>query len=794
MNNKSITKTKSIKTKGIYPADAVLEHIKWHTIRRAGPGMFNHGNTCFLNSVLQCLVHTPPLAQILLQDPRATSGIVRLEGHNAAILIIFKRLVEEVWSPSPGKSISPRGMVNSIRRVARQFRPHRQEDSHEYLRELLNCMHEESLKGHHVKSSDGALAETTVISRVFGGYLCNVLKCCKCKYASRTFNHFQDLSLDVTQGIRSIQDAIASFTKPEKLGNGNEWNCDGCKRKVHAVKQMTISTPPAVLVLHLKRFSFGNMFDKIKKHIAFPPVLDVPTAPADSRTGANTERYDLCGMVVHHGHSVHSGHYVAFVKASNGQWYEMDDSTVSQTSIKTVLKQQAYILFYVKSAPPLSKPPTPPKSRENELATLPNVSNIPPTVSTAQQLKQTQKSRKSDVAHDLGAPVLDGVVGVKRKASLDLLNGHGSKIATSASAAAVYSSSESESVYDSACEESSTNNTSEDDSDFEVRLAKRLSWRIGIFRFKGIIGRLSQWKKRVHRKPLRMSNNAINGKATPVFDHEGLTNRVENNVCSRESPSKYSRNQGAAESSDSSSPSPSPELSRNTHSARQQYTLSSTNKDVRQDLIALSMRGRDTGGEGMWEGDGVVTDDVIKTLESSQKKVRREEQKMLSKRKVSEWDRMLDSGRQKKVKKKEEKQNVDDDVNHFQSFQDKLAAGEDFQGRSADTPNGQRGVYSDDDNEGTGENLDDYDVSSGRGQRRSHGQQFGRHGRGGGRGGIKEWGRGGGFRGGKGGHGRSSNGGGGSWRGGSGGRVGGRGRGKVTGRDSGARRGRGGRF
>lgn len=94
-------------------------------------------------------------------------------------------------------------MVQNIRRVGRQFRPMRQEDAHEYLRQLLDCMHEEALKANNVKTSDGKIAETTLISRVFGGYLCNELKCSTCTYSSKTYNHFQDLSLEVSGGISS---------------------------------------------------------------------------------------------------------------------------------------------------------------------------------------------------------------------------------------------------------------------------------------------------------------------------------------------------------------------------------------------------------------------------------------------------------------------------------------------------------------------------------------------------------------------------------------------------------------
>lgn len=141
------------------------------------------------------------------------------------------RFVEEVSSPKCPKVASPRAMVQSIRLVSKQFRPMRQEDAHEYLRQLLDCMHEDILKVKGLKSSSGKIAETTLISRIFGGYICNELKCLTCHYSSKTYDHFQDLSLDVLQGIRSVDDAIAAFIKPERLGTGNEWLCGGCKKK-----------------------------------------------------------------------------------------------------------------------------------------------------------------------------------------------------------------------------------------------------------------------------------------------------------------------------------------------------------------------------------------------------------------------------------------------------------------------------------------------------------------------------------------------------------------------------------
>jgi ubiquitin carboxyl-terminal hydrolase 36/42 len=169
-------------SRSLFDDNLVFKYMNWLKLIPPGPGLYNLGNTCFLNSTLQCLLHTPALVQILQHEAsKALVGIASADQNQNQNLVSisqhFQRLVFEASSTRGGGAISPRAMVYNVRRVGKQFKQGRQEDAHEYLRQLLDTMHEEVLKANRIKLSDGKVSETTFIGRVFGGDLCNELRC-----------------------------------------------------------------------------------------------------------------------------------------------------------------------------------------------------------------------------------------------------------------------------------------------------------------------------------------------------------------------------------------------------------------------------------------------------------------------------------------------------------------------------------------------------------------------------------------------------------------------------------------
>ncbi|CAL0307069.1 unnamed protein product [Lupinus luteus] len=310
------------------------------TVRKIGAGLRNLGNTCFLNSVIQCLTYTEPLAAYLQSGKHKTS--CRVAGFCA--LCAIQNHVSRALQ-STGRILSPEHLVGNLRCISRNFRNARQEDAHEYMVNLLESMHKCCLPSGIPSESNGAY-EKSLVHKIFGGRLRSQVKCQQCNYSSNKFDPFLDLSLEIFKAD-SLQKALANFTAAELLDGGErQYQCQKCKQKVRALKQLTIHKAPYVLTIHLKRFFAHDPGLKIKKKVNFGCALDLKPFVSGSYDG--DVKYSLYGVLVHSGSSTHSGHYYCYVRTSNNMWYTLDDNRVSHVSEREVLNQQAYMLFYVR--------------------------------------------------------------------------------------------------------------------------------------------------------------------------------------------------------------------------------------------------------------------------------------------------------------------------------------------------------------------------------------------------------------------------------------------------------------
>lgn len=90
-------------------------------------------------------------------------------------------------------------------------------------------------------------------------YICFLVTCLSCRAVSTTFQHFQDLPLDIRKAS-TLNDALAGYFERERLPDGEDaYKCEKCNRKVSVTKKFTIEKPPNVLCVQLKRYKNNNL-------------------------------------------------------------------------------------------------------------------------------------------------------------------------------------------------------------------------------------------------------------------------------------------------------------------------------------------------------------------------------------------------------------------------------------------------------------------------------------------------------------------------------------------------------
>ncbi|TYH40962.1 hypothetical protein ES332_D12G284000v1 [Gossypium tomentosum] len=182
-------------------------------------GLQNLGNTCFMNSALQCLVHTPPLVEYFLKDCRAEINTDNPLGMHGELALAFGDLLRKLWS-SGRTAIAPRVFKGKLARFAPQFSGYNQHDSQELLAFLLDGLHEDLNRVKQkpyieMKDSDGRPDEEvaaecwknhkarndSVIVDVCQGQYKSTLVCPVCSKISITFDPFMYLSLPLPSTI-----------------------------------------------------------------------------------------------------------------------------------------------------------------------------------------------------------------------------------------------------------------------------------------------------------------------------------------------------------------------------------------------------------------------------------------------------------------------------------------------------------------------------------------------------------------------------------------------------------------
>ncbi|KAF8315380.1 cysteine proteinase [Clavulina sp. PMI_390] len=361
----------------------------WDDVEIGLSGLKNLGNTCYMNSTLQCLSATISFVRFF-KDGRWKTAVNMLNplGSKGQIAQNFATMVSEMWRHE-FTYLSPLTFRKTFCSRNSQFAGSNQHDAQEFLSALLDGLHEdlnrilqrppptvitpqreaelERLPPQVASEQEWSAylsRNDSVVVDHFQGQFRNRLQCMTCQHTSTTYNPFMYLSLPLPVKSPSrvtLYDCLNSFVGEEIMDKADAWKCPKCATLRTATKQLSLARLPPVLLIQLKRFSFNGPFtDKLETPVDFPvkglDLSNIMPSAANSITDGNPLPaedprrqqppyiYDLYAVTNHFG-TLSTGHYTAYI-ASKGQWFLCDDSRVAPAQTSDIVGRPAYILYY----------------------------------------------------------------------------------------------------------------------------------------------------------------------------------------------------------------------------------------------------------------------------------------------------------------------------------------------------------------------------------------------------------------------------------------------------------------
>lgn len=309
----------------------------------------NVGNTCYLNTAIQCLFHhTELLDKILLSSSN---------NDNNLLVCGLANLLDQIWNRN--EIGIPRQLISISRKLFKdRMEILVQNDMEEFIhavietitRELGNHVDESLISAVQRQHDDERDAkqklvlsmrlawlkthskEYSDIVELLYGQQITQSTCNNCK----TFNHNYEVftviplsfSTKQTNEVISIQSLLDLHMTPEEISG---WKCDKCNQQTSCRKATKLWRLPNLLIFVLKRFNSTCTFTKIKTRVNVPLELSLdPYTIYDNHTS-----YKLLSLGCHYG-NLQSGHYYAVCRHPNQQWYKYDDDCVQEMCEKNM--------------------------------------------------------------------------------------------------------------------------------------------------------------------------------------------------------------------------------------------------------------------------------------------------------------------------------------------------------------------------------------------------------------------------------------------------------------------------
>ena len=330
------------------------------SIYAGNKGLVNLGNTCYMNSALQCLSH------LLTFHPNNEYFFNACKKADEDSLIYeWFQFQRQMWNNQSSENHNPIKLLQKFQRLCIEndlyFSNFSQNDVDEFLTLFLDLLHQGVKKEVTMSFSTDVEDEADKINlksnetwkrfyekdysyivENFYSQLLSITSCSNCDYYTTNHDPIQVVSLEIPNSAISLECCLTEYMKKLRLDHNNMWTCDQCKQKVRPYKQTRLWKTSDVLFILIKRYDKNR---KINKFLKYPFILNLKDYNINYSNDKKNE-YTLQSMAIHSG-GLGGGHYFAICKNYlDDNWYEYNDSNVSQIPNHKVLNYSPYLFVY----------------------------------------------------------------------------------------------------------------------------------------------------------------------------------------------------------------------------------------------------------------------------------------------------------------------------------------------------------------------------------------------------------------------------------------------------------------